>query len=69
MVALVPTRRYDAKGLDAQYGMPDAFTVELIDAKGEVVARVARERNARSNPVRRGHPFVYQVSPPVERRA
>ncbi len=65
LVALVPARRYDARGLDAQYGMPDAFTVELINAKGEVLGRVARESKARSHPVRRGHPFVYQVSPPV----
>jgi signal transduction histidine kinase len=65
MVALVPARRYDATGLDAQYGMPDAFTVELIGASGETIARVAREKGARSNPVRRGHPFVYQVSPAV----
>ena len=66
LVALVPARRYDEKGLDAQHGMPDAFTVELIDAEGGVVGRIASERNARSHPVRRGHPFVYQVSPPVE---
>ena len=66
LVALVPTRRYDAKGLDAQYGIPEDFTVELIDEKGEVIGPVANERNARENPVRRGHPFVYQVSPPVE---
>jgi signal transduction histidine kinase len=65
LVALVPARRYDARGLDAQYGMPDAFTVELINAAGEVLACLAREQNARSHPVRRGHPFVYQVSPPV----
>jgi signal transduction histidine kinase len=65
LVALVPARRYDARGLDAQYGMPDAFTVELIDAKGEVLGSVGRERAARSHPVRRGHPFVYQVSPPL----
>ena len=66
MVALVPARRYDARGLDAQYGMPDAFTVELLDEGGKVLACVAREQNARTHPVRRGHPFVYQVSPPVE---
>lgn len=66
LLALVPARRYDAKGLDAQYGMPDDFTVELINAKGEVVRSIARERGARSQPVRRGHPFVYQVSSPVE---
>jgi len=66
LVALVPARRYDARGLDAQYGMPDAFRVELINAKGEVLTCVARERNAASHPVRKGHPFVYQVSPPVE---
>lgn len=66
MVALVPARRYDAKGLDAQYGMPDDFKVELIDAAGAVVGVVGEEHKARSHPVRRGHPFVYQVSPPVE---
>ena len=66
VVALVPARRYDAKGLDAQYGMPDRFTLELIDANGAVARLVAREQDARSHPVRRGHPFVYQVSPPVE---
>ena len=65
LVALVPARRYGVKGLDAQYGMPDAFTVELLDAKGGVLRCVARERNAHTHPVRRGHPFVYQVSPPL----
>jgi len=65
MLALVPTRRYDANGLDAQYGLPDAFTVELIGENGEAVACVARESGACSNPVRRGHPFVYRVSPAV----
>ena len=66
LVALVPTRRYDATGLDPQYGMPEDFTVELLDAEGAVVALVAKERNTRGNPARTGHPFVYQVSPPVE---
>jgi signal transduction histidine kinase len=66
LVALVPTRRYDAKGLDPQYGLPDSFTVELIDKDGKVVSQVARERNVWKNPVRSGHPFVYPVSPPVE---
>jgi len=65
LVALVPARRYDARGLDAQYGLPDDFTVELLDAAGQVLGCVAREHNAGSHPVRRGHPFVYQVSPPV----
>jgi signal transduction histidine kinase len=66
LVALVPARRYDAGGLDPHYGLPDAFTVELIDSKGARVACVAREKNVRAHPVRMGHPFVYQVSPPVE---
>ena len=64
-VALVPSRRYNARGLNAQYGMPENFTVELIDAKGEVLRRIGREENAGSHPVRKGHPFVYQVSPPL----
>ena len=65
LVALVPARRYDAQGLDAQYGLPEAFTVELTDAQGDVVGVVAREVNTVGNPVRKGHPFVYQVSPPL----
>lgn len=64
-LALVPARRYDARGLDAQYGMPDAFTVELINEAGDAVAVISREKNTRAHPVRKGHPFIYQVSPPV----
>ncbi len=66
LVALVPARRYTANGLDAQYGLPEAFTVELIDTEGNVVRRLADERNTNADPVRKGHPFVYQVLPPVE---
>lgn len=65
MVALVPARRYDPKGLDPQYGMPEDFTVELIAADGSVLRRVARERRTNENPVRRGHPFIYQITPPL----
>jgi signal transduction histidine kinase len=64
-LALVPARRYDERGLDSQYGLPDAFSVELIDAEGHSIKQVARERNTRTHPVRKGHPFVYQISPPV----
>ena len=65
LVALVPARRYDAKGLDAQYGLPQRFKVELINAQGEVVREVASETHTGGDPVRHGHPFVYQVTPPV----
>lgn len=65
MVALVPARRYDAKGLDAQYGVPEEFTVELIDERGGVVREICHEWDTRKNRVRKGHPFVYQVSPPT----
>lgn len=65
LLALVPARRYDAQGLDAQYGLPEAFTVELLDAQGSVVKVVAREVSTGGNPVRKGHPFVYQISPPI----
>lgn len=66
LVALVPARRYDAKGLDAQYGVPDTFLVELIAADGSVVGKVAEQSGTLADPVRHGHPFVYPVSPPVE---
>jgi len=65
MVALVPARRYDASGLEVHYGMPGNFHIELLDANGGTIQKIAHEENARSHPVRRGHPFVYDVSPPV----
>lgn len=64
-VVLVPARRYDARGLDPQFGMPDAFTVELIDAAGTVVARIAEEQETRAHPTRAGHPFLYRIDVPV----
>jgi signal transduction histidine kinase len=65
LVVLVPARRYDTQGLDAQYGTPDEFAVELLDAAGQPVAVVARESGTRAHPVRRGHPFVFPLAPPV----
>ena len=64
-VALVPSRRYGVGGLEPQFGMPDAFTVDLLDAGGNAVARIADERDLWADPVRAGHPFVYRVDPPV----
>ncbi|RYD72431.1 MAG: hypothetical protein EOP84_23175, partial [Verrucomicrobiaceae bacterium] len=66
LVALVPARRYGVQGLESQFGMPDGFTVELLDAGGAVVRTVVTENGLWSDPVRAGHPFVYQVEPPVE---
>ena len=66
MVALVPARRYDANGLEVHYGMPGSFRIELLDVNGQVLQEIANEKNARSHPVRHGHPFVYDVSPPVD---
>jgi signal transduction histidine kinase len=65
MVALVPARRYELDGLNPQFGMPDGFTVELLDDGGLVVSTVAEERNLWANPVRAGHPFVYEMKDPV----
>lgn len=65
LIALVPARRYDAKGLDPQYGMPLAFSVELLDAGGGKIRTVAEETDTAADPVRKGHPFVYRISPPV----
>ena len=65
-VALVPARRYEIDGLNRQYGMPDAFRVELTDAGGKVVATVAEVDKAWKHPVRAGHPFVFEVEPAVE---
>lgn len=65
LVVLVPARRYGTGGLEPQYGLPDAFTVDLYDEKGESVARIASLANVWADPVRAGHPFVFPVQPPV----
>jgi len=65
MVALVPSRRYEVDGLDPQFGMPDGFKVELLDAEGKVVKVIAKEHGLWGDPVRAGHPFVYELSVPV----
>ncbi len=65
MIVLVPARNYDDGGLDAQFGLPDDFSVELLNADGTVVRHVARERAVWSHPVRNGHPFVYALEEPV----
>jgi signal transduction histidine kinase len=65
LIALVPARRYDAEGLDPQYGIPQAFAVELVDAAGAVVQRVAVETSVNQNLLRRGGPFVYALASPV----
>lgn len=62
-VALVPARRYTTQGLDAQYGLPDDFSVELIDAAGKAIAEVSRERHTRSHPIRKSH-FSIRFAPP-----
>ncbi len=65
LVALVPSRRYGVRGVEAQFGLPDAFTVDLIDAEGKSIARIADEHGLWADQVRSGHPFVYPVNPPV----
>lgn len=65
-IALVPARRYDIDGLNRQFGMPDAFRVELTDSEGAVVGTVAEVTGAWGHPVRAGHPFVFRIGPPVE---
>ena len=65
MVALVPARRYEVSGLDPQFGLPDAFTVDLLSPEGKVLQRIADERDLWADPVRAGHPFIFEVSPPV----
>ncbi len=66
LVALIPARRYGVGGLEAQFGMPDAFAVDLLDAEGAAIARIAEEKDLWADPVRAGHPFVYAVPPAVE---
>jgi signal transduction histidine kinase len=66
LVALVPARRYAVQGLEPQFGMPDSFAVDLLNAEGKPIARIADETNLWVDPVRAGHPFIFPVNPPME---
>lgn len=61
-VVLVPARRYTVEGLEPQFGLPDAFEVELLGESGEVLETIGGERGTWSHPVRAGHPFSYPVA-------
>lgn len=66
LVALIPARELDAKGMDPNFGLPEAFSVELLREDGSVYT-VAREVDVWERvPVRKGHPFVYRLDEPVD---
>jgi hypothetical protein len=55
LIAIVPSRNFDANGLDPHFGLPEDFTVHLIDASEEILPALATERSTGSHPTRRGH--------------
>lgn len=65
LIVLVPARRYGVYGLNAEFGMPDSFSVTLTGEQGETLAKVADVKDAWADPVRAGHPYVIPISPPV----
>jgi signal transduction histidine kinase len=66
LVVLVPARRYGVEGLEAQFGLPDGFSVELLDGDGKILRKIGDASGLWSDPVRSGHPFVFPVDSPVE---
>lgn len=65
LVCLVPARKFDERGLDPNFELPEDFRVLLVDAQGKTLKLIADEHNTRSDPVRKGHPFCYQIDPPL----
>ncbi|WP_341407271.1 sensor histidine kinase [Luteolibacter soli] len=66
LVVLVPARRYGVDGLEAQFGLPDRFSVELLGQDGKVLRKIGEKSGLWADPVRSGHPFVFPVDPPLE---
>ena len=64
-VALVPARQFDEHGIDPNFELPEDFRVVLVDEEGNTLKVLAEERDTRSDPVRKGHPFCYRVEPPL----
>lgn len=65
LIALVPSRYFQASGIDPNYGAPEEFSVHLIDELGVVLPAIATERNWRASRIRAGHPFVYRLAEPI----
>lgn len=65
LVSLVPARKFDERGLDPNFELPEDFRVMLVDAQGKTLKLIADEHNTRSDPVRKGHPLSYRVDPPL----
>lgn len=66
MVALVPARKFSATGLDTEFGLANFIEIELLDSNDQPVYTVARETAAAERTIRKGFPFVYTLSSPVE---
>ncbi len=64
-VSLIPARVFDQYGLEPQYGLPEDFDVVLLDADGEEIVTIARERDTGRDFLRKGRPFCYSLDPPV----
>ena len=66
LVALVPARRFNADGLDPEFGLPDFIKIELLGENDNPVCLVAQETAASARPIKRGFPFVYPLPEPVQ---
>ncbi|RKX42329.1 MAG: hypothetical protein DRP64_10020 [Verrucomicrobia bacterium] len=66
LVALVPARRFNSEGLDAEFGLPNFIEIVLLDGDDNPVCLVARENAASFRPVQKGFPFVYSLPEPVQ---
>jgi len=65
LVCLVQARKFDERGLDPNFELPEDFRVILVDEQGKTLKIIAEEQNTRSNPVRKGHPLCYRIDPPL----
>ncbi len=65
LVCLVQARKFDERGLDPNFELPEDFRVILVDEQGKTLKIIAEERNTRSDPVRKGHPLCYRIDPPL----
>ena len=66
LVVLVPARRFNSKGLDPEFGLPNDIEIELLDDKDNPVYLVVREGAAAARPIQKGFPFVYSLPEPVK---
>ncbi|MFC7336033.1 histidine kinase [Haloferula chungangensis] len=67
-ISLIPARKFTATGLAPEYGFPEDFSISLITSDDDHLVSIVEARDTSSHPVRRGHPYNFELDLPIKAR-